>query len=243
MWVRFDQWANLGKLQEVVKDREAWDVADHGVVKSWTRPSDWTTAARWLKWAFSQGSLEKQNQWDIRTVSEGMAVVECVHLGSSPALEWCGKDLVCLSVSRTPFICPLALPVGFLPGLGASLSSSGLGIPARRTSVVQLSSQSPEPESPPSAASPVFTLNDWDVGKGHLSWVTHSVGMAQTSSPTDPRVKGWVGGWSPRGNHPSVLLLKRGYFLVATRWIRGLASCPASFPALSCLYHKVASQL
>ena len=100
---------------------------------------------------------------------------------------------MCLSVSRTPFICPLALPVGFLPGLGASLSSSGLGIPARRTSVVQLSSQSPEPESPPSAASPVFTLNDWDVGKGHLSWVTHSVGMAQTSSPTDPRLRAGAG--------------------------------------------------
>lgn len=40
LWVRFDQWANLGKLQEVVKDREAWDVVDHGVVKSRTRPSD-----------------------------------------------------------------------------------------------------------------------------------------------------------------------------------------------------------
>lgn len=46
---------------------------------------------------------------------------------------------------------------------------------------------------PHSAASPVFTLNDWDVGRGHLSWVTHSVGMAQTSSPADPRIKGWEG--------------------------------------------------
>ena len=31
---------NLSKLQEMVKDREAWHAADHGVAKSWTRLSD-----------------------------------------------------------------------------------------------------------------------------------------------------------------------------------------------------------
>ena len=34
---------NLGKLQEMVKDREAWRAAVHGVTKSRTRLSDWTT--------------------------------------------------------------------------------------------------------------------------------------------------------------------------------------------------------
>ena len=31
---------NLSKLWEIVKDREAWSVAIHGVTKSWTRLRD-----------------------------------------------------------------------------------------------------------------------------------------------------------------------------------------------------------
>ena len=30
----------LGRLQQLVMDREAWHAAVHGVTKSWTRPSD-----------------------------------------------------------------------------------------------------------------------------------------------------------------------------------------------------------
>ena len=33
---------NLGKLQEIVRDREAWRAAVHGVAKSWTPLSDFT---------------------------------------------------------------------------------------------------------------------------------------------------------------------------------------------------------
>ena len=31
---------NLGKLLEIVRDSEAWHVADHGVTRSWTQLSD-----------------------------------------------------------------------------------------------------------------------------------------------------------------------------------------------------------
>ena len=31
---------NLGKLQEIVRDREVWHAAVHGIAKSWTRLSN-----------------------------------------------------------------------------------------------------------------------------------------------------------------------------------------------------------
>ena len=34
---------NLSKFQEIVKDREAWPAAAHGVTKSWAWLSNWTT--------------------------------------------------------------------------------------------------------------------------------------------------------------------------------------------------------
>ena len=40
---------SLSKLQEMVKGREAWRAAVHGVTKSWTWLSDWKTTTTWLK--------------------------------------------------------------------------------------------------------------------------------------------------------------------------------------------------
>ena len=49
---------NLSKLWEMVKDREAWHAAAHGIKKSRTWLSDWTTATYWWRsWSSGAGSL------------------------------------------------------------------------------------------------------------------------------------------------------------------------------------------
>ena len=42
--VGWHHWLNRHEFQELVKDREAWQIAVHGIAKSWTWLSDWTTA-------------------------------------------------------------------------------------------------------------------------------------------------------------------------------------------------------
>ena len=48
---------SLSKLQETVKDREAWHAVLHGVTKSRTRLSDWTTTLLRASYVFFQVTL------------------------------------------------------------------------------------------------------------------------------------------------------------------------------------------
>ena len=41
---------SLSKPQDMVKDREAWHTTIHGVAKSWTWLSNWTTTGEYLRW-------------------------------------------------------------------------------------------------------------------------------------------------------------------------------------------------
>ena len=53
---------NVGKLQEMVRDREAWRAAVHGVTKSRTRLSDWTEAMQQAKAEKTQKVENKETQ-------------------------------------------------------------------------------------------------------------------------------------------------------------------------------------
>ena len=55
---------SLSKLQEIVKDKEAWRAAVHEVAKNLPRPSNWTTttdgfaASEFGMWALEEAKLK-----------------------------------------------------------------------------------------------------------------------------------------------------------------------------------------
>ena len=57
---------NLGKLWEMMRDREVWGAAVHGVTKSQTQFGDWTATTTWISFLDKQESGKKEDpftQW------------------------------------------------------------------------------------------------------------------------------------------------------------------------------------
>ena len=57
---------NLSKLWEIAKDRGPWHATVHGVAKSWTWLSDWTTHVKqWILYT---------NSWDVKQKSQSLSL-------------------------------------------------------------------------------------------------------------------------------------------------------------------------
>ena len=50
---------NLGKLQDMVRNREAWHAAVYGVTKSWTQLGDWTSVCQLMEWTGGWGEMRE----------------------------------------------------------------------------------------------------------------------------------------------------------------------------------------
>ena len=70
----------LSRLQETVKDREAWRVAVHGVTKSWTWLSDWTRRRSSIQYIEIRISCGVRKSWfqNLHLISDQLKI--CRHI-------------------------------------------------------------------------------------------------------------------------------------------------------------------
>ena len=72
---------NLSKLQEIVKNREAWHAAVHGVAKRQTRLNNWTETTRLCSKSFKLGFNSKWTE-NFQMYKLGL------EKGEEPEMKW-----------------------------------------------------------------------------------------------------------------------------------------------------------
>ena len=122
---------SLSKFWAIVKDREAWCAAVHGITKSWIWLSDWTTTVQFSLSVVSDSATHglQQARPPCSSPTPG------VYPNSCPSNQWChltiSSSIIPFSSCLQPFPASGSLPLSqFFPSgdqrIGASASASVL---------------------------------------------------------------------------------------------------------------------
>ena len=97
-WHHHSMGMSLSKLQEVVKDRETWSAAIHGVAKSGTRLSGWTPITKVLiLWVYTQKYQYKHRLYGKTEFMWPCYFVFLPAIGGSSRCSTSSSDFCCQS--------------------------------------------------------------------------------------------------------------------------------------------------